>query len=74
MPLHYAAQTTWGMGILGLDVCHLGVLSGAGNDGRPNLAFASYTVRFNARAFDYIAAEVDRFLDDLDALKEKRAA
>lgn len=74
VPTHYGAQIMWGMGILGLDVCHLGVLSGAGNDGRPNLAFASYTVRFNRRAFDYIAEQVELFLDDLDALKRKQAA
>lgn len=68
VPLHYKAQCQWGMGILGLDTCHLGVLAG-GINGRPSLAFATYTLRFDPGLFATIRTRVAAFLDDLTILK-----
>ena len=73
VPLGYQAQVIWGMGILGLQVCHLGVLAGAVN-GRPCLDFATYTIPFNPRIFAHIARRVDAFLADLDHLIERTPA
>jgi len=73
IPIYYQCQVMWGMGILGLDVCHVGVLHGATN-GRPDLGFATYTVAFKQELFDLLAERADVFLNDLDALRERSAA
>lgn len=73
VPLHYVAQVTWGMGVTGANLCHVGVLAGALN-GRPNLDFATYTVDFNADLFAALLAEGERFITDLHRLTERNAA
>lgn len=73
VPLHYVAQVTWGMGVLGATDCYLGVLAGAVN-GRPDLAFASYRIRFDADLFTHLLAEGERFITDLHHLTERHAA
>lgn len=69
IPRHYLEQVTWGMGLLGMDTCHLGVLAG-GVNGRPSLAFASYTVRFAPDLFAELKSAAHQFLSDLDHLVE----
>lgn len=71
VPLTYAAQTIWGMGLLSIDTCHLGVLSG-GINGRPSLTFATYTVHFKQHVYDHMARKADQFLADLDSLTQSR--
>lgn len=73
VPLHYAAQCQWGMGVLGIDVCYLGVLNGCLN-GRPNLDFATYTLRFDPGVFAYMCGEADDFLAELETLRKEYAA
>lgn len=68
VPLHYKAQVQWGMGIIGLTTCHLGVLAG-GINGRPSLAFATYTIHWDPDLFATIHTRVAAFLDDLTILK-----
>lgn len=67
IPLHYLAQVTWGMGILGADTCRVGVLHGATN-GRPDLGFATYTVRFAPDIFATLLAAAEQFINDLTHL------
>ena len=71
VPLGYAAQAQWGMGLLGLDECWLGVLAGAHN-GAPNLHFATYRLTFNPQIFRHMTRRADQFLDELDALTSER--
>lgn len=61
IPLHYRAQIVWGLGILGLDDCLVGVLSG-----QPRFEFARYRVSADPDSFDYLRTQALRFLDDLE--------
>ena len=72
VPQYYKAQVTWGMGLLGLDRCHLGVLHGATN-GRPDLAFATYTITYDSTLFTFIKYHVLGFLTELNQAKELAA-
>ena len=69
VPIGYQAQTQWGMGILGIPEGWLGVLAGAHN-GRPDLHFAAYRIRFNPKAFSYMKSRAARFLEDLAAARK----
>lgn len=69
VPLCYAAQTIWGMGILGLNRCLLGVLSG-----QPRFEFARYRITFDAAVFTYLVDAAERFRADLELLKDRTAA
>ncbi|MBC7941101.1 MAG: YqaJ viral recombinase family protein [Chitinophagaceae bacterium] len=64
VPLHYAAQITWGMGILGLDSCWLAVLAG-GTNGRPSLDMAVYRIKFNADNYQALLIRAERFITNL---------
>lgn len=69
VPLTYAAQVQWGMGILGMTDCLFAVLSGA-----PKFEFARYRVRFDRAIFTYLREQVTIFRADLDALTQERSA
>lgn len=71
VPLPYQAQAQWGMYVLDLPECRLGVLAGAHND-RPNLHFQTYLIRRDSRVIDYMRRRADHFLADLDAKKEQQ--
>lgn len=60
VPLAYAAQTVWGMGLLGLPSCYLAVLSGA-----PQFDLAVYRIPFNPSHYAYLQRQADIFLDEL---------
>lgn len=68
VPLHYRAQVTYGMGILGLDRCHLGVLAG-GINGRPSLDFATYTVSFRRDLYGRLLQGAALFIAELTTRK-----
>ncbi|MCT1459903.1 YqaJ viral recombinase family protein [Aestuariimicrobium sp. p3-SID1156] len=67
-PLAFQAQVVWGMGITGATTAHLGVLHGATN-GRPDLAFATYTIPFQQRLFDFMRRKAEAFLAELDIIR-----
>ncbi len=69
VPIGYQAQAQWGMGILGIDECWLGVLAGAHNS-RPDLHFALYRIPFNPRAYTYMTTQAHRFLDELERARK----
>ena len=73
VPLHYRAQVTYGMGILGLDAAHLIVLHGATN-GRPDLAFCRYRVPFDRPLFNRLLAAGLAFHNDITAARNLTAA
>ena len=73
VPLHYRAQTIWGMGILGITEAHILVLHGATN-GRPDLAFARYVVPFDRTLFNRLLAAGLAFHRDLTAARNLAAA
>lgn len=60
IPLTYQAQCMWGMGILGLDDCIIGVCFG-----QP-FEFRRYRMRFNPRVFDHLRSVGERFITDLE--------
>lgn len=60
VPLTYAAQCQWGLGILGLKECILAVLSGA-----PRFEFAKYRIKYDPAAFAYLTEQAERFRADL---------
>lgn len=60
IPLHYQAQVTWGMGLLGIRECVLAVLAGAVN-GRPDLHFQRYKITFHQGAYDHMVAKATEF-------------
>lgn len=60
VPLTYAAQVQWGLGVLGLTEAVLAVLSGA-----PKFDFAKYRIKFNPASFAYLKAQADIFLTEL---------
>lgn len=64
IPLYYAAQVQWGMGILDLPFCWVAVLAGAIN-GRPSLDMAVYRVPADPDAFAFLFARAQRFHDTL---------
>ncbi len=72
VPIGYQAQAQWGLGLLGLPECWLGVLAGAHN-GRPDLHFATYRIRFNERVFAHMTKQAHRFLAELDAARKEAA-
>jgi putative phage-type endonuclease len=59
IPLTYAAQVTWGMHVLGLAVCHVGVLFGT------PFQFSRYLVRYDPEVAAHLLAEGERFIADL---------
>jgi predicted phage-related endonuclease len=60
VPLAYAAQTQWGMGLLGLQRAVVGVLAGA-----PKFEFARYRIAFDQQVFDHLRRKADQFLNSL---------
>ena len=66
IPLTYAAQVQYGMGLLGIDVCYLGVLGGAIN-GRPDLHLASYRIPHDPGVSAYLIESAAAFAADLHA-------
>ena len=73
IPLHYRAQVTYGMGLLGLDVAHLIVCHGATN-GRADLGFARYVVGFDRALFTRLLAAALNFHHDLATARSAAAA
>lgn len=69
IPITYAAQVQWGMGILGLNQTLLAVLSGA-----PRFEFALYKIAFDPDVFNYLCRAADEFLAELAALQSDRTA
>lgn len=61
IPLTYQAQCQWGMGILDLPTCLVGVCFGS------PFEFRRYRLRFDPEAFDYLRATGERFVADLTA-------
>jgi putative phage-type endonuclease len=59
IPIYYACQLQWGMGLLGLEVAHLAVITS-------QLRFAEYVVPFDAEDFGFLRSQVEVFLDRLD--------
>lgn len=70
IPLHYAAQVTWGMGILGLPRCWVAALHGAVN-GRPSLDMAVYRITYNHSHFLRLLGAAERFMAEIP---ERQAA
>ena len=70
IPLHYAAQVTWGMGILGLPRCWVAVLHGAVN-GRPSLDMAVYRITYNHNHFLRLLGAAEHFMA---GIAERQAA
>ena len=68
IPLHYAAQVTWYLGILGATTCHVAVLFG-----KP-FGFRKYRVRFDRSAFNYLLEQASIFRAELDAARQKETA
>lgn len=68
VPLTYAAQAQWGLTLLGLDMCWLGVLAGAGPSGEPDLHFAAYRIKAKPAVQAYLLDQAARFIDDLNHL------
>jgi putative phage-type endonuclease len=68
VPLAYAAQCQWGMGIVGAESCLLGVLSGA-----PRFEFARYRIKFDRDVFDYLKFQAAAFLAEVTSQKEQAA-
>jgi len=64
VPLYYAAQVQWGLGILEASRAWLGVIHGATN-GRPDLDLAIYKIDFNPAAFAGLITRGQRFIDEL---------
>jgi len=60
VPLAYACQCQWAMGILGLDRAFLAVLYG-----QPKLDFARYKLRFDPDVYQYLREQASIFLDEL---------
>lgn len=69
IPLTYAAQVQWGMGILGFSDCLIAVLSGS-----PRFEFARYRVKFDRSIFTYLCEQVDIFRAELDAITSQKAS
>lgn len=68
-PLGYQAQCTWGMGILGYEMAYLGVLHGTKN-GRPDLGFSLYKIKFNQDLFDKLVLKGQEFIDEMYERKD----
>ena len=60
IPLTYQAQCQWGLGILGLTDCLVGVCFGS------PFEFRRYRIRADARVFAAMLAAGQRFIDDLE--------
>ena len=73
VPLTYAAQVQWGLGVLGLDRAVLVVLAGA-HEGRPNLAFARYIIRRDPDLFAALLDQAAAFITRLDSARKDHAA
>ena len=73
IPLGYAAQVQWGMGILNLPMCWVAVLAGATN-GRPCLDMAVYRVPADPDAFAFLLTKAERFMADVAAHQRRDAA
>lgn len=71
VPLYYATQVQWGLGILGMDRAILTVLHGATN-GRPDLQRADYPIRFDPYAYQFLLRKARWFMGELD--NARRAA
>lgn len=70
IPLTYAAQVQWGLGVLGLETARVLVLAGAIN-GRPDLHFAQYKVRASTTDFRFLLGQAQQFIADLAAMGEQ---
>lgn len=73
VPDHYRAQVVWGLGILGLETCHIGVRH-AGNKGRIDNGYSRYLVPFEPNLYRYMRRMADAFIADLDQLMGRAAA
>ena len=68
-PLGYQAQCMWGMGILGYETAYLGVLGGTHN-GRPDLGFALYKIKFDKDLFMRLVQKGEEFINEMNERKE----
>lgn len=66
IPLGYAAQTQWGMAVLGLPEARVLVIHGATN-GRPDLAFSQYVIKADKAMQTRLLAAGLRFHQELTA-------
>lgn len=66
VPLAYAAQVIWGMGILGLTECVMAVLAGANGQG-VSLHFARYKIRFDPQVFTFLKTQATDFHNQMKA-------
>ncbi len=64
VPLYYAAQVQWGLGVIGLPSAWLAVIHGATN-GRPDLDMAVYRIAFNPAVFERLLKRAELFIDEL---------
>ena len=69
VPIGYATQVTWTMGIMGYSTAYLGLLAGAVN-GRPELSFMHFKIDFNQGAFDHLIDKATEFMDELNERKQ----
>ena len=65
VPLHYAAQVIWGLGVLGLREAWCAVLAGA-----PTFGFARYRVEFNADHYAFLVEKARIFYDQLTQARQ----
>lgn len=63
VPLTYAAQAIWGLGLWGVEYCHFGTLSA-----NP-WGFAQYRVKFDQKKYDKLRFAADEFLSELEELR-----
>lgn len=68
IPLMYAAQVQFGMGILGMTECHVAVISGA-----PKFEFAKYKLKFDPITFAYLRGQARKFIEDVKRSREEVA-
>jgi putative phage-type endonuclease len=68
IPLTYQAQCHWGLHVLGLTICHVGVLFG------DPFQFARYKVRYDPMAADYLIRQGEAFMADLATSDHRSAA
>jgi len=70
IPIYYAAQCMWGMGLLRLPRCWVGVLAG-GVNGRPVLDMAVYRLTYDHSIYTRLLNAAHTFIDELT---ERQAA
>lgn len=73
VPLHYAAQVQWGLGVLGYSSAVLACLHGATN-GRPDLGLAVYRLKADPDAFAALLRKGAAFIARLESARKDIAA